>query len=164
MPVCSMRISVPQETARSFTLTRSTRCKRTVHQRHGRGGAEVRAAIEGQPVLAVEREGYLFFAQAETGWFLTAFASGAFDVQMPADPTRTVEKGLNPLELLSYALAEVVKAGVLPPERRPGVEFLAWSTVHGMALLIIDGPLRHPPVAMRQALGARLLHMVETGI
>lgn len=129
-----------------------------------RAEAEPDPAVRARAMLAAVGRGYLSFAQAETGWFLTAFASGAFDVQMPADPVRTADKGLNPFELLSYALDEMVKAGVLPPERRPGAEFLAWSTVHGMALLIIDGPLRRAPVAVRQALGARLLHMVETGI
>lgn len=58
----------------------------------------------------------------------------------------------------------MVQAGVLPAERRPGAEFLAWSSVHGMALLIIDGPLRRAPLAVRGALGGRLLRMVEVGL
>lgn len=115
-------------------------------------------------MLAAVGRGYLGFAQAETGWFRTAFASGAFDVELPADPARTAAKGLNPFELLGYALDAMVQAGVLPRERRPGAEFLAWSSVHGMALLVIDGPLRRAPPAVRAALGARLLHMVETGL
>ena len=115
-------------------------------------------------MLAAVGRGYLAFAQAETGWFRTAFAFGPFDVQVPADPARTAAKGLNPFELLSYALDAMVQAGVLPADRRPGAEFLAWSSVHGMALLIIDGPLRQAPPAMRKALGARLLRMVEMGL
>lgn len=115
-------------------------------------------------LLAAVGRGYLGFAQAETGWFRTAFATGAFDVELPADPARTADKGLNPFELLGYALDALVHAGALPEERRPGAEFLAWSSVHGMALLIIDGPLRHAPAAMRAALGARLLRMVELGL
>jgi len=121
-------------------------------------------AARARGLLAAVGRGYLGFAQAETGWFLTAFASGAFDVQAPTDPARTAGKGLNPFELLNYALDAMVQAGVLPPERRPGAEFLAWSSVHGMALLIIDGPLRRAPPAVRAALGARLLHMVEVGL
>jgi hypothetical protein len=35
-----------------------------------------------------------------------------------------------------------IQPGVLPPERRPGAEFLAWSAVHGLGMLLIDGPLR----------------------
>ncbi|MCK9513303.1 MAG: TetR/AcrR family transcriptional regulator [Pigmentiphaga sp.] len=115
-------------------------------------------------MLAAVGRGYLSFAQAETGWFLTAFASGAFDVELPPDPARTADKGLNPFELLGYALDAMVQAGALPADRRAGAEFLAWSAVHGMALLIIDGPLRRAPQAARAALGARLLRMVEDGL
>jgi len=115
-------------------------------------------------MLAAVGRGYLGFAQAETGWFRTAFAFGPHDVQVPADPARTAAKGLNPFELLSYALDAMAQAGVLPADRRPGAEFLAWSAVHGMALLIIDGPLRNAPPDMRRSLGARLLRMVELGL
>jgi len=121
-------------------------------------------AERARAMLAAVGRGYLGFAQAETGWFLTAFASGAFDVEVSPDPARTADKGLNPFELLCYALDAMVQAGVLPAERRPGAEFLAWSSVHGMALLIIDGPLRRAPLAARLALGARLLRMVENGL
>lgn len=115
-------------------------------------------------LLAAVGRGYLGFAQAETGWFRTAFAFGPHDVQVPADPARTAAKGLNPFELLAYALDAMTQAKVLPAERRPGAEFLAWSAVHGMALLIIDGPLRLAPPEARQALGRRLLRMVELGL
>lgn len=114
-------------------------------------------------VAAVGR-GYLGFAQAETGLFRTAFASGEHDVEVPRDPARTGSMGLNPFELLGAALDAMVKAGVLPAERRAGAEYLAWSAVHGMALLIIDGPLRTASMEVRQSLGRRLLHMVEVGL
>jgi AcrR family transcriptional regulator len=114
-------------------------------------------------LLAVGR-GYLGFARGETGWFRTAFASGAHDVAIPPDPARTAAMGLNPYELLSYALDAMLEAGVLPAERRPMAEFLAWSAVHGMAMLAIDGPLRHVPPEQLAVLGQRLLTMVERGI
>lgn len=122
------------------------------------------AAERARALLAAVGRGYLGFAQAETGWFRAAFASGPFDVELPPDPAHAGDKGLNPFELLAHALDAMAQAGVLPPERRLGAEFLAWSSVHGMALLIIDGPLRRAPKAMRAALGQRLLHMVEVGI
>ncbi|WP_068635521.1 TetR/AcrR family transcriptional regulator [Thauera butanivorans] len=115
-------------------------------------------------MLAAVGRGYLGFAQAETGWFRTAFAFGVHDVEVPADPARTAAKGLNPFELLGHALDAMVHAGVLPAERRPGAEYLAWSAVHGMALLIIDGPLRNASAEQQQVLGARLLRMVELGL
>lgn len=121
-------------------------------------------AQRARALLAAVGRGYLGFAQAETGWFRTAFASGAFDVEQPPSPARTADQGLNPFELLGAALDAMVQAGVLPPDRRAGAEFLAWSSVHGMALLMIDGPLRRATPDQRAALGARLLHMVEVGL
>lgn len=115
-------------------------------------------------LLAAVGRGYLTFAQQETGWFRTAFASGEHDVAVPTDPARTAQMGLNPFELLSYALDAMAQSGVLPAERRPMAEFLAWSTVHGMAMLMIDGPLRQSTPEQRTMLGRRLLEMVEKGI
>ena len=53
---------------------------------------------------------------------------------------------------------------MLPCERRPGAEFLAWSAVHGLAMLLIDGPLRGLDPAQTQDAGRRLLDMVERGL
>jgi hypothetical protein len=115
-------------------------------------------------LLSAVGRGYLGFAQKETGWFRTAFASTEYDVDLPPDATRAAAMGLNPFELLGYALDSMAEAGVLPLERRPQAEFLAWSAVHGMALLTIDGPLRHATAEQRRALALRLLDMVEKGI
>lgn len=107
--------------------------------------------------------GYMRFAHAETGLFRTAFG-GRFTVQHDPDPAMGGTTGLNPFQHLSQALDDLVAAGALPPERRPGAEYLAWSTVHGMALLAIDGPLQGSPQPLLDALGQRLLDMVERGI
>ena len=107
--------------------------------------------------------GYLRFAREETGLFRTAFAAIAA-VEGDHDPAKAGGSGLNPFELLGNALDRLVAAGALPPERRPGAEFLAWSAVHGMAMLLIDGPLRGLSDAQCAALGQRLLDMVERGI
>lgn len=107
--------------------------------------------------------GYLRFAQAETGLFRTAF-SGGHQVESDVDPAKAGASGLNPFQLLSAALDRLVEAGGLPAARRPGAEFLAWSAVHGLALLIVDGPLRGVPGKQKQDLGQRLLEMVENGL
>jgi hypothetical protein len=57
-----------------------------------------------------------------------------------------------------------VEAGVLPPERRPGSEYLAWSAVRGLAMLFTEGPLRRLTSAERDVIGQRLLDMVEKGL
>ena len=121
-------------------------------------------AAQARALLRAVGTGYLGFAQAETGLFRTAFVFGQHEVQVPPDPARTAALGLNPCELLGDALDAMVATGVLPAERRPQAEYLAWSAVHGMALLIIDGPLRGTPATARRALGERLLQMVENGL
>jgi AcrR family transcriptional regulator len=107
--------------------------------------------------------GYLRFAQDEPGLFRTAF-SVSDDLENAADPARAGNSGLTPFQLLASALDEMVEAGVLAPERRPGAEFLAWSAVHGLAMLSIDGPLRGLERGQVQGLGRRLLDMVELGL
>jgi len=112
--------------------------------------------------------GYLRFAQAESGLFRTAFgpsddlkerAQGA-----AADTERKGQSGLDPFELLGAAIDKLVGAGVLSPERRPGAEFLAWSAVHGLAMLVIDAPLGPISGAQMQQIGERLVAMVEKGL
>lgn len=109
--------------------------------------------------------GYLRFARTETGLFRTAFfAEPEALPALGAGPAASGPGGLNPFELLGAALDRMVDAGVLPAARRPGAEFLAWSAVHGLALLLIDGPLRGVPGAQVEALAQRLLEMVEKGL
>ena len=107
--------------------------------------------------------GYLRFAQAEPGLFRTAF-SASDNLRNAASPARAGEGGLAPFQLLSNALDDLVEAGVLPGERRQGAEFLAWSAVHGLAMLLIDGPLRGLERARVHDIGQRLIDMVERGL
>jgi len=122
-----------------------------------------RAADQARAGLRAVGTGYLRFAQEETGLFRTGFAPPE-PIALDPDPAKAGPGGLNPFQLLGAALDRMVEAGVLPPERRPGAEFLAWSAVHGLALLVIGGPLRGIPRAQADALGQRLLDMVERGI
>lgn len=109
--------------------------------------------------------GYMRFAWTQTGLFRTAFG-GKFSVDLnrPPNPAKAGHTGLDPFRHLVAALDELVASGALPAERRRGAEFLAWSTVHGMALLALDGPMRELPPEMLTALGQRLLDMVERGL
>ncbi len=107
--------------------------------------------------------GYLRFAQAEPGLFHTAF-SVSDKVEGDTDPAKAGHSGLNPFQLLNTALDGLAEAGLLPPERRPGAEYLAWSAVHGLALLIADGPLHGASAEQRSAIAQRLLEMVEKGL
>ena len=107
--------------------------------------------------------GYLRFAQAEPGLFRTAF-SASDNLRSAASSSRAGEGGLTPFQLLGAALDGLVEAGVLPLERRLGAEFLAWSAVHGLAMLLIDGPLRGLDHTQTQDIGGRLIDLVERGL
>jgi AcrR family transcriptional regulator len=108
---------------------------------------------------------YLRFAQDETGLFRTAFGtSGEIEPTVEPEPGMAGKSGLNPFQLLGAALDRLVAAGVLPAGRRPDAEYLAWSTVHGLAMLVIEGPLRRLARAQADGIGQRLLDMVEQGL
>ncbi|MFL5285944.1 MAG: TetR/AcrR family transcriptional regulator [Rhodopila sp.] len=106
---------------------------------------------------------YLRFARSEPGLFRAAFATPMHKEDDDA-AEQAGNSGLNPFQLLGVALDRMVEAGVLPAHRRPGAEYLAWSAVHGLAMLVLDGPLQSMPPEHIEALIPRLLAMVETGL
>jgi AcrR family transcriptional regulator len=106
--------------------------------------------------------GYLGFAMREPGMFRTAFSVPP-PVHSP-NPANTASMGLNPFQLLSLALDRMLESGLLTKRVRQDAEYLAWSTVHGLALLVLEGPLHKMPREMVLALGERLVVMVERGL
>ncbi|HET7879366.1 MAG TPA: TetR/AcrR family transcriptional regulator [Acetobacteraceae bacterium] len=106
---------------------------------------------------------YLRFARTQPGLFRTAFTVAA-DPESALNPDATGRSGLNPFQLLGVALDRLVQAGVLPPERRPGAEYVAWSSVHGLAMLALEGPLRRLSRGQVRPIEQRLLAMVEQGL
>ena len=147
---------------------------------------EVRAAALSMLALAMEKElirqrrrkqgkdaaraslraigiAYLRFARTEPGLFRTAFGVPG-NPETTTQPAMAGKSGLNPFQLLSTALDELVQAGLLPVEQRPDAEYLAWSAVHGLAMLVLEGPLRRLPRAQVRRIEQRLLTMVEQGL
>jgi AcrR family transcriptional regulator len=120
-------------------------------------------ATRAQARLRAVGVGYLRFAQAEPGLFRTAFST-LDDLRTAGEVDSAGAGGLTPFQLLSTALDGLVAAGVLPAERRPGAEFLAWSAVHGLAMLLIGGPLRFLDEQVREQATRQLLDMVERGL
>lgn len=135
--------------------------------------ARQEAVTEQDPVeRAVARleaigRGYVDFALAEPGLFRVCFAAPpevalAWDSRDPAG--EEPDPAADPFGVLNAALDHLVEVGWLDPVRRPGAEVLCWSTVHGFAVLHLDGPLRDVPAAKReQSLTLALAH-VSRGI
>ena len=107
--------------------------------------------------------GYLRFAMDEPGLFRTAFAVPV-DLSRAASPEAAGRAGRTPFQLLSDALDAMVDTGVLAEQERPGAELLAWSAVHGMAMLALEGPLRDLPSGAVAELAPRLVRMVDLGL
>lgn len=117
-----------------------------------------------QALLAAVGRGYVNYALREPNLFITGFATGnVFEANMQ-NPAPLGASGMGPFQLLSYALDEWQKAGLLDAERRENAEFLAWSSVHGIALMMIDGPLKAITAEQRQALLQRVVNMVVKGL
>ncbi len=107
--------------------------------------------------------GYVGFARAEPGLFRTTFLYPA-DLSRAVDPAGAGDSGRTPYQLLSEALDDLVAAGVVARGQRPGAELLAWSAVHGLAVLAVNGALRALPDEALAATTDRLLSMVDAGL
>jgi AcrR family transcriptional regulator len=143
-------------------------CAAAMHELAGRMQEQV-AAVPGHPdakQAALARLGalgvaYLDFATQETGLFETAFAVPR---HMEYAGNTADGHGPTPFQLLSSALDELVTAGVLPAGRRPDAEYPVWSSVHGMAVLITQGPLRGMPAPFVRHLTDQLLAFITRGL
>jgi AcrR family transcriptional regulator len=105
--------------------------------------------------------GYLRYAQDEPGMFRTAFAAAD---QLTDSDDATGDSGRTPFGLLNAALDDLVEAGELPAQARPDAELMAWSAVHGLSMLLLDGPLSHLDRADADRVGRQLLDHVEAGL
>ncbi|MCU1542997.1 MAG: TetR family transcriptional regulator [Microbacteriaceae bacterium] len=119
--------------------------------------------VDAKSRLRAVGRGYLRFAREEPGLFRTAF-SVPDDLSNSASPSKAGSSGLTPFQVLTMALDGLESVGALPADRRPGTELLAWSAVHGLGMLVIDGPLRGLTDEMIDGTTVRLLDMVERGI
>ena len=94
---------------------------------------EVATVDEAEPRMRAIRRfgaigrGYLRFASEEPNLLAAAF--------LPIQPPNPAAEDPNPWNVLASALDDLVATGAMPAERRPGAEIVAWSTVHGFAIL-----------------------------
>ncbi|MFF5987404.1 TetR/AcrR family transcriptional regulator [Prauserella flavalba] len=109
--------------------------------------------------LAAIARGYLNFALAQPGLFRTAFCAVGHVLPPPDQQAE-----YSPFRTLVAALDDLVAAGYLPPERRPMAEFGAWSMAHGLAMLLLDGPLRELDAQAREEIVVRSLVIFAEGL
>ncbi len=72
--------------------------------------------------------------------------------------------GHGPFAIVSGVLDELVSNGVLDQSRRPGSEIAAWAAVHGLATLLLDGPLALLSDEEQAAATAKVSEFVLAGI
>jgi AcrR family transcriptional regulator len=85
--------------------------------------------------LTIAGRAYIEFALTETGWFKTAFGS------LVLGEDHDLPDSKDPYAILNRLLDDLVTSRALPVERRPGAEYAAWASVHGIATLLTEGPL-----------------------
>ena len=89
--------------------------------------------------------GYVDFALSQPGLFRTAFT---VDVAKPAPGFHGPD---GPHTMLVNEVEELIRLGFVGPEHRVGAEVAAWSLVHGLSLLMLEGPLARLPQEEREA-------------
>ncbi|QBS45062.1 TetR/AcrR family transcriptional regulator [Nocardia sp. CS682] len=115
--------------------------------------SETEAGAQALARLHALGRGYVRFAQTESGWFRSAFTH-----EVPT--VRSSES----FRLLTDALDGLVAAGVLPASRRPGAETPVWATIHGIATLLVDGPLASLPASEQQETIARTQQFITRAL
>jgi AcrR family transcriptional regulator len=124
--------------------------------------SRVKRARDPRQRLRAVGTAYVEFALTEPGLFRTAFTSHPATQTTPPEPNSDTDSG-EPFEILGQALDDALAAGLLDPKRRPGAEIGAWSAVHGLANLLLDGPLPTTKAEINFSLN-RVLDLVERGL
>lgn len=109
--------------------------------------------------FAAVGRGYLDFAFGHPGLFRTAFSRGG-----PVLPPLDQQPTDSPFVKLVEAMDELVNVGYLPADRRPMAEITAWSLVHGLAMLVTDGPLREIDESSRREALLRSMEILAAGL
>ncbi|MGH8961567.1 MAG: TetR/AcrR family transcriptional regulator [Jatrophihabitantaceae bacterium] len=113
---------------------------------------------------------YIDFARTEPGWFRTAFSSArAHSAEGSAGEASDADEAgadavANPYVVLGARLDGLVDVGALTPERRRGAEYAAWSAVHGLSSLLLDGPLHDLPEPEIEPAIAAVLAAINRGL
>lgn len=134
-------------------------------------GAARLAALDDPDPVRRARQGlqeigrsYVDFALREPGLFRAAFV--AFPSLPSATPMVPAAEALvegSPFGQLADRLDALVEVGYLAPDARPGAEFTCWAIVHGLAMLLLEGPLQGLDEAARTEVVDGALASIDRG-
>ncbi|MFF8378559.1 TetR/AcrR family transcriptional regulator [Streptomyces sp. NPDC015661] len=144
------------------------------HARRELAAAMERAAARepgaDDPVLAAERRvtalcrGYVGFAVEQPGLYRAAFCVPRPATAGEPTPDRPpAEPEIRAFTLLREALEALAVLGTARRGARPATGAAAWSAVHGLSLLLVDGPLRRLSAQGRSVVVEATLAMVVCG-
>jgi AcrR family transcriptional regulator len=104
--------------------------------------------------------GYLRFAVEEPGLFRTAFCHS----DASKEPSWNRMLSSPGFVALTTVLDDLARTGALDERHRAGAELVAWSSVHGFSMLVLDGPLGALSPEDRAPIVDRLLDAIVAGI
>ncbi|WMX44126.1 TetR/AcrR family transcriptional regulator [Streptomyces roseicoloratus] len=120
-------------------------------------------ALAAEARLAAVCRGYVAFAVEQPGLYRSAFGAPR---TAPGDGDHGAEGGtaeVRAFTLLTDALGAVAATARPPRASRPAADAAAWSAVHGLSLLLLEGPLRRLPAQRRDDVVDSTLAMVVSG-
>jgi AcrR family transcriptional regulator len=103
--------------------------------------------------LRAQCRNYLRFTQDQPGLFRAAFGQ---------DASAAMSSGS--MHVLSDTLDDLVASGRVSPGRRAGAEISVWASVHGLAELLLEGPLSSLEAAERGVAVDDLLDFIVRGL
>lgn len=108
---------------------------------------------------------YIDFALQEPGLYRAVFLTDEdpADLGHPAPASRGTG-GLGPYQLLQNCINDLVSEGVLAEGNAAWSDTTMWAASHGLALLLLDGPLRKLDAAQKRDTEERLLDVVIAGL
>jgi AcrR family transcriptional regulator len=103
----------------------------------GPAGSAAHAAAS----LAAAGGAYVEFALRHPAHFRVMFGPWCEHPAMDQLPPEALRGGRDPYQILVDVLDALVASGAVNAEARQGAEIAAWSMVHGLASLLVDGAL-----------------------
>ena len=115
----------------------AARMEEAVARAPGAPGTAARAVAE----LSAIGETYVEFAVANPSHFRVMFGPWCEHPDLSDPPPGVFPAGRDPYQLLVATLDGMVRTGAIAPAARQGAEFPAWSSVHGLATLLVEEAL-----------------------